>query len=36
VLAVIQMESAENDSVHLRNPQGPVLTLLPLPYPLET
>ena len=31
-LAVIQMDSAQNHTVHLGSPDGPVLALKPLPY----
>ena len=36
LLAVIQLESAESDTIHLGTPEGPALRLLPLPYSLET
>jgi hypothetical protein len=32
LLAVIEIASAENDSLHLENPEGPVLKLEELPY----
>ena len=35
LLAVIQIESADKDTVHLRDAGGPQLELEPLPYSLE-
>jgi folate-binding protein YgfZ len=34
LLAVVQIAAAANADVHLGAPDGPVLTLLPLPYPV--
>jgi len=36
LLAVVRIESAENDTLHLTGPEGPALRLAPLPYPLES
>jgi len=35
LLAVVRISSYENESLHLGAPDGPPLTLLDLPYPLE-
>lgn len=35
ILAVIQIESAENAELRLETPDGPALNLLPLPYVIE-
>ena len=35
LLAVIQIESAEKDAVHLKDADGPTLQLEPMPYSLE-
>jgi hypothetical protein len=34
VLAVVQVESANAQTLHLGAPEGPALTLKPLPYAL--
>jgi len=36
LLAVVRMESAENDTLHLASAQGPALQLAPLPYTLAS
>lgn len=35
VLAVIQLSNLETGSVHWSSPQGPMLTIKPLPYPVD-
>jgi folate-binding protein YgfZ len=35
LLAVIAKDQAENQPLHLGNPEGPLLQLLPLPYELD-